>query len=264
MSYAAVKHSLVEWAPALAVFAIGILAWRGLVAAFNVQEFLLPKPTEIARTFWDERGALWHAGIYTFKEALGGFALGSSLGILSALIFAAFRPLGTAFMPFAVAANAIPIIAFAPIMNDWFGLLNPFSKMAIAAVLCYFPVLITTVRGLTSVDPRSIELMRSYAAGRGTVFRRVRIPASLPHLFAGLKIASVLSMIGAIVGEYFGGPITALGVTILNASAYSNFPVAWAGIVMASAFGILFYGAVALAERLTTSWDPSRRDFHTE
>ena len=264
MSYAAVKHSLVEWAPALAVFAIGILAWEGLVAAFNVQEFLLPKPSVIAQTFWDERGALWDAGIYTFKEALGGFALGSSLGILSALIFAAFRPLGTAFMPFAVAANAIPIIAFAPIMNDWFGLLNPFSKMAIAAVLCYFPVLITTVRGLTSVDPRSIELMRSYAAGRGTVFRRVRIPSSLPHLFAGLKIASVLSMIGAIVGEYFGGPITALGVTILNASAYSNFPVAWAGIVMASAFGILFYGAVALAERLTTSWDPSRRDFHTE
>jgi NitT/TauT family transport system permease protein len=264
MSYAAVKHSLVEWAPALAVFAVGILAWQGLVAAFNVQEFLLPKPSVIAQTFWEERGTLWDAGIYTFKEALGGFALGSSLGILSALIFAAFRPLGTAFMPFAVAANAIPIIAFAPIMNDWFGLLNPFSKMAIAAVLCFFPVLINTVRGLTSVDPRSIELMRSYAAGRGTVFRRVRIPASLPHLFAGLKIASVLSMIGAIVGEYFGGPITALGVTILNASAYSNFPVAWAGIVMASAFGILFYGAVALAERLTTSWDPSRRDFHTE
>jgi NitT/TauT family transport system permease protein len=264
MNYAAVKHSLVEWAPAFAVFAIGILAWQGLVAAYNVQEFLLPKPSVIAQPFWDERGTLWDAGIYTFKEALGGFALGSSLGILSALIFAAFRPLGTAFMPFAVAANAIPIIAFAPIMNDWFGLLNPFSKMAIAAVLCYFPVLINTVRGLTSVDPRSIELMRSYAAGRGAIFRRVRIPASLPHLFAGLKIASVLSMIGAIVGEYFGGPITALGVTILNASAYSNFPVAWAGIVMASAFGILFYGAVALAERLTTSWDPSRRDFHTE
>ena len=264
MTYGLVQRRVLEWAPAIAVFALGIGAWQGLVAAFHVQEFLLPKPSVIAQTFWDERGGLWDAGIYTFKEALGGFALGSGLGILFALIFAAYLPLGTAFMPFAVAANAIPIIAFAPIMNDWFGLLNPFSKMAIASVLCFFPVLINTVRGLTSVDPRSIELMRSYAAGRGTVFRRVRIPASLPHLFAGLKIASVLSMIGAIVGEYFGGPITALGVTILNASAYSNFPVAWAGIVMASAFGILFYGAVALAERLTTSWDPSRRDFHTE
>jgi len=106
--------------------------------------------------------------------------------------------------------------------------------------------------------------MRSYAAGQGSLFRKVRIPSSLPHLFTGLKIASVLSMIGAIVGEYFGGPTDALGVTILNASAYTNFPVAWAGIVVASAFGILFYAAVALAERLTTSWDPSRRDFHRE
>jgi NitT/TauT family transport system permease protein len=258
------RRRVLDWVPAIAVFAIGILAWQGLVALFNVQEFLLPRPSVIATTFWDQRAPLWHAGIYTFKEALGGFALGSSLGILSALVFAAFRPLGTAFMPFAVAANAIPIIAFAPIMNDWFGLLNPFSKMAIASVLCFFPVLINTLRGLTSVDPRSIELMQSYAAGRASIFRRVRIPASLPHMFAGLKIASVLSMIGAIVGEYFGGPINALGVTILNASAYSNFPVAWAGIVLASAFGILFYGAVALAERLTTSWDPSRMDFHAE
>ena len=258
------RRRVLDWVPAIAVFAIGIAAWQGLVALFDVQEFLLPRPSVIATTFWDQRAPLWHAGIYTFKEALGGFALGSSLGILSALVFAAFRPLGTAFMPFAVAANAIPIIAFAPIMNDWFGLLNPFSKMAIASVLCFFPVLINTLRGLTSVDPRSIELMQSYAAGRASIFRRVRIPASLPHMFAGLKIASVLSMIGAIVGEYFGGPITALGVTILNASAYSNFPVAWAGIVLASAFGILFYGAVALAERLTTSWDPSRMDFHAE
>jgi NitT/TauT family transport system permease protein len=258
------QRRVVDWAPAAAVFVLGLLLWQLAVVAFDIQEFLLPKPTVIAQTLWDERSDLWHAGIYTFKEALGGFALGSSLGIASALLFAAFRPLGTAFMPFAVAANAVPIIAFAPIMNNWFGLLNPFSKMAIAAVLCFFPVMINTLRGLTSVDPRAIELMRSYAAGRTSVFRHVRIPASLPHAFAGLKIASVLSMIGAIVGEYFGGPTTALGVTILNASAYSNFPVAWAGIVLASAFGILFYGAIALAERLTTSWDPSRRAFQPE
>jgi NitT/TauT family transport system permease protein len=262
MSVAVLRRRALDWAPALAVFVVGIAAWQGLVAAFNVQEFLLPKPSVIAQTFWEERGSLWHAGMYTFKEALGGFALGSGLGILVALLFAAYRPLGAGFMPFAVAANAIPIIAFAPIMNNWFGLLNIFSKMAIAAVLCFFPVLINTLRGLTSVDPRGIELMRSYAAGRVSIFRRVRIPASLPHLFAGLKIASVLSMIGAIVGEYFGGPLNALGVTILNASAYTNFPLAWAGIVLASAFGILFYGAVALAERLTTSWDPSRRESH--
>jgi NitT/TauT family transport system permease protein len=125
-------------------------------------------------------------------------------------------------------------------------------------------VMINTLRGLTSVHPSSIELMQSYAAGRLSVFRRVRIPNALPHMFTGLKVATVLSMIGAIVGEYYGGPIEALGVKILNDSSYGNFTDAWAGIVMASLLGIAFYAVVALVERLTTSWHPSARAFHTE
>jgi len=158
----------------------------------------------------------------------------------------------------------VPIIAFAPITNNWFGLLNPFSKMAIAAVLCFFPVMVNTLRGLTSVNPRAIELMRSYAAGNVEVFRQVRIPTSLPFMFTGLKVAAVLSMIGAIVGEYFGGPTNALGVSILNDTQLFNFPRAWAGIALASAFGIAFYAAVAFVERLTTSWHPSTRGFRGE
>jgi NitT/TauT family transport system permease protein len=246
------------------VFLLGVGLWEGLTTAFDVETFLLPKPSDIAQAFWDDKAVLWDYGVYTFREALGGFVLGSSLGILTALLLTRFRTAGRALMPFAIAANAVPIIAFAPITNNWFGLLNPFSKMAIAAVLCFFPVMVNTLRGLTSVNPRSIELMRSYAAGDISTFRHVRIPNSLPFMFTGLMVAAVLSMIGAIVGEYFGGPTTALGVTILNASSYTNFSLAWAGIVLASAFGILFYGAVALAERLTTSWDPSRRAFHAE
>ena len=185
----------------------------------------MPKPSEIAQAFWDDKGTLWDYGVYTFKEAAGGFALGSSLGILTALFLARFRTAGLALIPFAVAANAVPIIAFAPITNNWFGLLNPFSKMAIAAVLCFFPVMVNTLRGLTSVNPRAIELMRSYAAGNISVFRHVRIPSSLPFMFTGLKVAAVLSMIGAIVGEYFGGPTNALGVSILNDTQLFNFPL---------------------------------------
>src|SRR5439155_24723668 len=124
---------------------------------------------------------------------------------------------------------AIPSMAFGTSMSSWCCLLRPFSRMAIAAVLCFFPVLINTLRGLTSVHPSSIELMQSYAAGRISLFRRVRIPNALPHIFTGLKVATVLSMIGAIVGEYFGGPIEALGVKILNDSSYGNFTDAWAG-----------------------------------
>jgi len=250
--------------PAIAVFFVGIALWQGLTTLFDVETFLLPKPTEIAQAFWDDKGVLWDYGVYTFKEAAGGFALGSGLGILAALVLARFRRVGGALMPFAIAANAVPIIAFAPIFNNWFGLLNPFSKMAIAAVLCFFPVMINTLRGLTSVSPRSIELMRSYAAGDVATFRHVRIPSSLPFMFTGLKVAAVLSMIGAIVGEYFGGPTNALGVSILNDTQLFNFPRAWAGIALASAIGIAFYGAVALAEHLTTGWQPSARGFRGE
>jgi NitT/TauT family transport system permease protein len=253
-----------DWLPALVVFLVVLALWQGLTTAFHVQTFLLPKPSDIARSFWVNRSALWSDGVYTFKEAAGGFVLGSGLGILVALLLARFRLAGAALMPFAIAANAVPIIAFAPITNNWFGLLNPFSKMAIAAVLCFFPTMVNTLRGLTSVHPSAIELMRSYAGGQTAVFRYVRIPNSLPFMFTGLKIAAVLSMIGAIVGEYFGGPTNALGVSILNDTQVFDFPRAWAGIVLASAFGIAFYGLVALAEHYATSWHPSSRSFGGE
>ena len=153
-------------------------------------------------------------------------------------------------MPYMIAANAIPIIAFAPITNNWFGLLNR-SKMVIAAVLCFFPVLVNTLRGLTSVRPSSIELMRSYAAGEVEIFRRVRIPNALPYVFSALKIATVLAMIGAIVGDYFGGSQEALGIQIRRSAGIFDFELAWAAILVASVLGIAFYAAVALAERLT-------------
>jgi NitT/TauT family transport system permease protein len=248
-----------EWLPALAVFVLGIGLWEGMVAALDVQRFLLPPPSNIVETFWDDRDILWNAGWYTFKEALGGFAIGCSAAVLVALLVARFRTLRAAVMPYAIAANAIPIIAFAPITNQWFGLLNPLSKMAIAAVLCFFPVFVNTLRGLTSVRPSSIELMRSYAAGEFETFRRVRLPNSLPYLFSALKVASVLAMIGAVVGEYFGGSTEALGVQIRNSAALFAFETAWAAILVASILGIAFYLAVVLVERLTMSWHPSAR-----
>ena len=160
-------------------------------------------------------------------------------------------------MPYMIAANAIPIIAFAPITNAWFGTLSPWSKIAISAVLCYFPVLVNTLRGLTSVDPESIELMRSYAAPQRTVFRRVRIPNSLPFVFTALKVGSVLAMIGAVVGDYFGGSTEALGVVILSSVALSRYEIAWAAILVASILGIVFYAAIAGVERYVLRWHPS-------
>ena len=252
-----VGRRLRDWVPAAAFLFLGLVAWQVLVSVLSVQRFLLPKPTQIASAFWNERHSLWSAGWFTFQEAVGGFVIGSGLAILVGLVLARWKPLRSAVMPYAIAANAIPIIAFAPITNAWFSPLSKSSKMAIAAVLCFFPVLVNTIRGLTSVKPQSIELMRSYAAGELEIFRRVRVPAALPYIFTALKVASVLAMIGAIVGEYFGGSIEALGVQIKNSASLFQFETAWAAILVASLLGIAFYLAVALAERIVTRWQPT-------
>jgi NitT/TauT family transport system permease protein len=253
-----------EWLPALVVFVAGIAIWEGAVRGFDVENFLLPAPSDIVGTLGSDGRELWNAAFFTFREALGGFAIGCSLGFLAAVVIARWRTLQSAVMPYAIAAGAVPIIAFAPITNNWFGVTGMTSKMVIAAILCFFPVLVNTMRGLTSVDPAAIELMRSYAADELTVFRRVRLPSALPYIFSGLKVATVLAMIGAIVGDYFGGAPDALGVQIRRWVGIFAFDQAWAGIVLASVLGIVFYGSVALVERLTMSWHPSVRGARQE
>jgi NitT/TauT family transport system permease protein len=249
-----------DWIPAVAVFALGILAWQWFLPdVVHIQRFLLPRFSDVMSTFWDNRGTLWSAGWFTFKEALGGFALGCGLAFALALALSRWRPVGRALMPYAIAANAIPIIAFAPITNAWFGILSPWSKIVIAAVLCFFPVLVNALRGLTSVPPESLELMRSYAAGQTSVFRRVRIPTSLPFVFTALKVASVLAMIGAVVGDYFGGSTKALGIQIQSSVTLSQYEFAWSAILVASILGIAFYSAIAVVERLALNWHPSVR-----
>jgi NitT/TauT family transport system permease protein len=253
-----VGSRLVDWLPAVIVLVGTLALWQGLIVWLDVQQFLLPKPTSIASAFWTDKSELWHAGWYTFQEALGGFIVGSAAAVLVALVLARWRPLGLALMPFAIAANAIPIIAFAPITNQWLnGGLTKSSKVAIAAVLCFFPVLVNTLRGLTSVRPQDIELMHSYAAGQAAIFRRVRIPTALPFMFTGLKVATVLAMIGAVVGEYFGGALNALGVLIITRSRVFQFNEAWAGVFVVCLFGLALYSAVALIERLALRWVPS-------
>lgn len=253
------ERRLRAWLPAIVVFGLGIAAWQWVLPWLGVERSLLPPFSGVVEAFWDARDELLRAAWITFKEAFGGFVLGCGTAFLVALALARWRPLGNALMPYMIAANAIPIVAFAPITNAWFGTLSPWSKIVIAAVLCFFPVLVNTLRGLTSVRPESIELMRSYAAPQRVVFRRVRIPNSLPYVFSALKIACVLAMIGAVVGDYFGGSTESLGVQIVSAVSLAQYETAWAAILVASLMGIGFYAVVALAERFALSWHPSTR-----
>lgn len=245
--------------------AVGVLAlWEGLVRLFQVEQFILPRPTDIFAEFSaevsrllspDESSILFESTRATFLAAFGGFVIGCGGGILTALITARFIILREATMPFAIAANSVPIVAFAPIMNNWFGLTNPVSKMAIVSIIVFFPAMINTVRGLTEINKRELELMQSYAASPVKILLALRIPNALPYIFSALRVASALAVIGAVVGEFFGGPRATLGVFITQEAAGFNFARAWAAIAMASLIGIGFYVVIVVIERVLMPWD---------
>ena len=239
-----------RYGPAVALFVLGLAVWEAAVIVFKIQGFLLPKPSVIAVTFLRELPVILPAGLFTLREAAGGFVLGCGLAILVALATARWTVIAEGVMPFAIAVNSTPIVALAPIMNNWFGITNPISKMSIVAVIVFFPVMINMVRGLTQVNAGALELMRSYAASQFTVLIRLRLPNSLPYLFSAFKVAGTLSVIGAVVSEYFGGSRNALGVYISQQAALFHFAEAWAAIIVACFAGIGFYVIHLLVERL--------------
>ncbi|MBA2557815.1 MAG: ABC transporter permease subunit, partial [Chloroflexi bacterium] len=145
------------------------------------------------------------------------------------------------------------------IMNNWFGVTSPVSKMMIVAVLVFFPVMINTVRGLLSAEPAALEMMRSYAASEIQTFRKVRVPAALPFFFTALKVGATLSLIGAIVGEYFGGASEVLGRVIVKEASSGRFDVTWAAILLAALAGITFYLVIVILERLLIPWHAAQR-----
>ncbi len=253
------RHSARRLLPALLVSTSVLVVWQLIVQIFNIKQFLLPAPTVILTTFGNIYPRLVAQGWITFQNALWGFGIGCGLGILTGLLSARFGNFSRAIMPYAIAANSIPIIAFAPITNNWFGIISPWSKIAVIIVLTYFPAMLNTLRGLTLADPSALALMRSYAASDRETFVKVRWPTALPYIFSALKLACTLSMIGAIVAEYFGGPITGLGVNIANDAALSRYPTVWSEIIIASALGIGFYFLVSLIERLVMPWHISFR-----
>lgn len=248
------------WSLPIALFIGFIVFWELVISALRIQRAILPSPSGIGRAFMTYFPELYAAASYTFFEAVGGLALGVTAGILVALVTTRWTAARESLMPFAIAVNAIPIIAFAPIANNWFGLASPLSKMVIVAVIVFFPIMINTVRGLTLVDASALELMRSCAATERTILLKLRIPNALPFVFTALKIATTLSLIGAIVGEYFGAPLASLGQYIVQQAAYFGFERSWAAIIWACAMGIGFYLIVLLVERLVIPWHASLRN----
>lgn len=194
---------------------------------------------------------LLEAAAFTAREAAVGFAMGAGAGFVLGMLFAQSRLLERGFLPYIVASQTVPILAIAPMVVVWMGA-GLFSVAVIAAYLTFFPVTINTLRGLRSADPSARELMRSYAAGRGDVLRKLEIPASMPYVFTALKIAAPASVVGAIIGELPSSIQGGLAGAILNFNQYyvANPPALWATNIVAALLGIAFFLAVAGAERL--------------
>jgi NitT/TauT family transport system permease protein len=251
-----------QYLPA-AVILVGVLvAWEVLVGASGVQGFVLPRPSAIWAALvenWTADYALLPAARVTLMEALGGLAIGTLLGVTTAFVVSFFPASRDTVLPLAIAINAIPIIAFAPVANNWLGITSPLSKMAVAAALVYFPIMINVLRGLTQVEGSALELMRSYAASPAAVTTQLRVPNALPYFLTGLKIATTLSLIGAVVGEYFGGLSATLGRVVVSAASSLRFDVTWAAILVVSLCGIVLYLGVVVLERVLIPWHPSMR-----
>lgn len=249
--------ALARYAPPLIVFIVVVLLWE--VIAGGPGRRVFPAPSAIYNAAVANFDYLERSALQTIYEAIGGLVLGTLAGILVAFATARWITARDVLMPIAIASSAIPIIAVAPILNNWFGVLNPLSKMMMAALLVFFPVMINVTRGLVEVQPASLELMRSYAATEFQVLRKLRVPNMLPFLFTALKVGASLAFIGAIVGEYFGGTSDVLGRVVLTAMSSGSYDLAWAGILVGAVGAIVAYLVVSLLERVAIPWHSSLR-----
>lgn len=241
--------------------------WRPPLRIWFASDLLLPHVWEVAGALANpvQRNQeaslaqfLVGAAAYTWREAAIGFAAGAVLGVTLAAIFVHSSLLERAFVPYVIASQTIPIVALAPMIVFAFGQ-NVTSVVIIATYLTFFPVTIAMIRGLRSPDPRALELMRSYAASRWSVFWKLRLPASLPYLFTALKISATASIVGAIIGEGPGGINDGLGRAIINFNQqYISGPEKlWAAILASAVLGIVFFGIVRLAEAVALRGRPT-------
>ncbi|PAD30565.1 ABC transporter permease [Paenibacillus sp. 7523-1] len=245
---------LLPWLAGLCFLALWQL--RLFHQLFSLESYQLPVPSAIAASIRDNAEMLFRYALYSGTEMLGGFLLGSLLGAVAAAGASFFPISGKAGIAVMSALNAVPIVALAPIMNNWFGD-GIWSRIAVVAVITMAAMAVSLFKGLTSIQPQYGELLDGLAASRMQVFLKLRLPHAMPSLFAGLKINMSTSIIGAIVGEFFIAS-QGLGYLLSDQIRLANMPLAWSCIVIAAALGIVLYEAVVLAEKRLIPWNRVR------
>ncbi|MFC9895649.1 ABC transporter permease [Nocardia sp. NPDC127579] len=234
------------------VFGVGgLLLWQFLTIAAGIPQFLLPSPTAIAGEFTDNAGRILAAATATGANALFGLLAGAILGVVAAMVAVRFHIVDGLLTPMAAAAAAVPIVALAPLLNSMYSTTTDTPRRLVVTIVVFFPMFVSTAKGLRQVPRVQQDLMTSYAAGSWQITRTVRMPAALPYLFTGLRIAAPGAVIAAIIAEYFGGLQNGLGSRIVSAASNTAYPRAWAYVAGAVLVGLLFLAAVVLLEVLT-------------
>ena len=236
--------------PPVVVGVFALAAWQLTVTLGRIAPFILPAPSEIWAQLVEQRTNIWQAALASGENALIGLVGGAIAGVLAAMAASRFRLLSEVSIPFAAVLNALPIIALAPILNNMFETTSSIPRRLVAGIIVFFPVFVNTLRGLREVDPIHRELMHTYAASGWTFAVKVRLPGALPYVFTGLRQASSLAVIAAVVAEYFGGLQNGLGSRITSAASFTAYPRAWAFVVGACLLGLVFYLTTLLVERL--------------
>ena len=251
-----------RWVLPLAVIAVLLglwelaAKWDWIADALNIKPFLIPAPSDVGQSLWEDRDLLATDAWVTAQEVVLGFAIALVAGFAFAVALHMSDTLRRAFYPLLVASQTVPVIAIAPILIVWLGFgIGP--KLAIIALVCFFPITVNMLDGLRSVDPELPRMMRTLDASRAQILRRVEIPAALPYLFSGAKIAAVISVIGAVFGEWSGAD-EGLGHLILVAQGQVQTARVFAAVVVLSALAIALFGVLALLERRYGWWLPRR------
>jgi NitT/TauT family transport system permease protein len=244
MSYRALRAAI--------FFVALILLWEAAVRLLHVPDWLIPAPSQVAEIVADKHSLLNYHTLFTVQETVIGFALAVVVGVLFAVAIIHFPVLRDTLYPLLIMFNSFPKVAFAPLFVIWIGV-GIESKIANAFLLALFPIVINAILGLTNMEPDLLQLVQSMSRSRRVLFWKIRLPHSLPYLFAGCKIAVSLAVIGAIVGEFISGR-AGLGYMILAANSYFNTALAFASLLYLVVMSLVLYGIVVMAEKLLLPW----------
>ncbi|PWV98856.1 NitT/TauT family transport system permease protein [Hoeflea marina] len=246
---------LLKHMPAISAGLGLIVLWQLIVWFFEIPTFMAPSPVDVFFAFQENAGILWANLLPTLLEAFLGFVFGNLVAILLAIWFVHSRTAERAFYPIAVFIKAIPIIAIAPILVLIFG--NGLApKIIIAGLICFFPTLVNMVQGLKSASPAMLDLMRVLSASNTEILWKVRLPSSMPFLFAALKIAATSSVMGAIVAEWIGSSF-GLGALIIEATYNFRSPLLYATVVIAAVMAVILFFLVSIVEARVIRWKPA-------